>query len=395
MRQQTVGGITFLISLALFFIVSHLAAQWYVYHQMGFDNHFRFTDGAHVNGEILDLYVEYITGQKGYKIAVIGDSVVQGAGVPERDRTITAYLQDELRGSYLKEARVFNFGLPGGRPADLFMAVKKLHEAGAAQLVIVNISYPFFSDEMAQIPILYDKVWYPCLTGEEKEELNVYSAEPEEEEVPEAGSSPEIEDMIRKKVSECWSVYRFRQELNRFLFGGQPPVRGKECFDYALYGTEPGAEQPLKSGREKPLSEKDKPENKYKVWNSFPWSDQDLAHLKKVFNVAGWNNINFKYYLEICRHLEENKIPALIFISPVNHALLQRYNLIDYDSYRENTVVIMQAASRSGIPFLNYQEAVSPELFHDSMHMLDGGNAVTAKLLSRDLQPLIQGEEVK
>ncbi|HOV81016.1 MAG TPA: SGNH/GDSL hydrolase family protein [Bacillota bacterium] len=394
MQRQTLGGITFVVSLALFFLISDYLAGWYVYHRMGFDSNFRFEDGAHVKGEVLDLYLEYIAEQKGYKIAVIGDSVVQGAGVPQRDQTITAHLQDELRGSYLPGARVFNLGLPGGRSADLFMAVKKLHEAGAAQLIVVNISYPFFSDEMAQIPVLYDKVWAPCLTEEEKKDLRVTASEQAEQvdrtEPEEAGGFMDAEKFLQGKIASYWNVYRFRQELNRFLFGGRPADKAREYFDLAFKGVTPAQEQAAEPGREEPLSEKDKPENKYKVWESFSWSERDLEHLAKVFNVTD-KNANFKYYQKICRYLEENKIPAVIFMSPVNHSLLRKYQLINYDSYRVNTGLIGQVARQSNITFLNYQESVSPDLFHDSMHMLDGGNAITARLLSRDLQPLIQG----
>lgn len=398
MRQQTVGGIVFLVSLVLFFFISNYLAGWYVYHQMGFDSKFRFEDGAHVKNEVLDLYVEYIKEQKGYKIAVIGDSVVQGAGVPERSQTIPAYLQEELRGSYLPGARVFNLGLPGGRPADLFMTLKKLHEAGAVQLVVVNISYPFFSDEMSRTPLLYFKVWSSLLTEEEKKELKVPATKQAEQEAPagtaESGGDTEPEKFFQEKIASYWYVYRFRQELNRFLFGDRPSVVAKTYFDHTFKGVTPAVEPlepPAEPGEEEPLSEKDKPENKYKVWHSFPWSKGDLEHLAKVFNVTN-NNENFQYYEKLCRYLEENNMTAAIFMSPVNHSLLKNHQLMNYDSYRVNTDLIGQVARQSNLTFLNYQDSVSPDLFHDSMHMLDAGNATTAGLLSRDLRPLIQGE---
>lgn len=401
MRQQTVGSITFIVSLVLFFFITNSLALWYVFHQMGFDSSFRFEDGAHVKSDVLDLYVECVAGQGGYKIAVVGDSVVQGAGVAGREQTITAHLQDELRGSYLRPARVFNFGLPGGRPADLYMTVKKLHEAGAVQMVVVNISYPFFSNEMTKTPLLYFKVWGPGLSEEEKKELKVPSGltPPPLTETTTAAADvagSDVEKEIQKFISSHWSVYRFRQELNRYLFGGQPSVRGKVYLDLALNGITPGITQPSEeTQQEAPLSDKDRPENKYKVWYSFPWSVQDRDHLKNVFNISEKDNVNFKYYRELCRYLKENNIPAVIFMSPVNHGLLRQYKLLDYDSYSYNTGIIKQIAEESGIVFLNYQEAVSPDLFHDSMHMLDGGNAITAGLLCRDLRPLIEGAGVQ
>lgn len=394
MQQQTVGRTAFLVSLAFFFFISNFLAEWYVYHQMGFDNNFRFEDGAHVKSDVLNLYVDYAARQKGTKIAVIGDSVVQGAGVPERNQTITAHLQEELRGSYLPDAKVFNFGFPGGRPADLFMAVKQLHQAGAVQLFVINISYPFFSDEMAKDPLLYFKVWRPQLAEDQKKELKVPAevpaAQPVKTDSTEATGSSAVETFLQEKVAEYWSVYRFRQELNRFLFGGQPAVKSKEYFDRTFKGEMPEVEQ-VEDPAQEPLSEKDRPENKYNVWTSFAWSDQDREHLKKVFNVTGRDNVDFKYYRELCRYLQENRIPAVIFMSPVNHALLQRYHLLDYNDYKKNTAVIAQVARQRGITFLNYQEAVSPNLFHDSLHLLDSGNATTARLLSKDLQPYLQG----
>ncbi|NLI14456.1 SGNH/GDSL hydrolase family protein [Pelotomaculum propionicicum] len=394
MRQQAVGGITFLVSLALFFFISNFLAGWYVYHQMGYDRFFRFEDGAHVKGEVLDLYMEYIAGQRGYKIAVIGDSVVQGAGVPAREQTITAHLQDELRGSYLPGAKVFNLGLPGGRPADLLMTLKKLRQSGAVQLVVVNISYPFFSDEMSQTPLLYFKVWSPYLTELELKELKVppvKQAEPKATAgLEDGGGSMEAENFLQWKISSIWSVYRFRQELNRFIFGGPPAQKIKEFFNPASKDETQLSEQPEEAVLEEPLSEKDKPENKYNVWYSFTWSDRDLEHLAKVFNVND-SNMNFKYYRALCRYLKENEIPAVIFMSPVNLDLLKKYQLLDENSYLENTNLISQVARQNGIVFLDYQEAVGTDLFHDSMHMLDGGNEATAKLLGRDLQPVIRG----
>jgi hypothetical protein len=399
MHKQTVGCITFIISLVIFFFISNSTAYSYVFHQMGYDEGFRFEDGAHVKSDVLDQYVDYVASQSGYKIAVIGDSVVQGAGVAGREQTIPAHLQNELQGSYLRSARVFNFGLPGGRPADLYMVLKKLHEAEAVQMVVINISYPFFSTEMTRTPLLYFKVWSRGLTGEERQELKV----PEDKAAPqpaqvvsaETGAVSDFEKSIQKTVSRYWSVYRFRQELNRYLFGGQPTVRGKVYLDLALSGRMPVLEQPADPGLEEvaegPLSEKDKPENKYKVWNSFPWSAQDIEHLKNVFNITEKDNVNFKYYRMLCTYLAENDIPAAIFMSPVNHGLLRQYQLLDYDAYRNNTGLIAQVAGERGIVFLNYQEAISPEYFHDSMHMIDEGNATVARLLNMDLRPLIEG----
>ncbi len=410
LRQKTEGSIVFLVSLVLFFFISNSLALWYVFHQMGFDQNFRFEDGAHVKSDILDLYVEYVAGQGGYKIAVVGDSVVQGAGVAERGQTITAYLQDELRGGYLKKARVFNFGLPGGRPADLYMTVKKLHEAGAAQMVVVNISYPFFSYEMTKTPLLYFKVWSPGLSENEKKELKVPAgvSPPPLAQTADVGAAgalgpqtapgeaepadSDLEKDIQKTISRYWAVYRFRQELNRYLFGGPPAVRARAYLDLVLHGVALDAAQPAEEfPEEEPLSEKDKPENKYKIWTGFPWSDADRQHLKNVFNISEKDNVNFKYYRLLCRYLAENDIPAVIFLSPVNHGLMRQYGLLDYGSYSANTADIKQVADDSGILFLDYQDAVPPDLFHDSLHLLDGGNALTAGLLRRDLGPLIGG----
>lgn len=398
MLQQIVGRTTFLLFLVFFFIASNIFAEWFIYHQMGFDSNFRFENGAHVKSDVLNLYVDYTARQKGTKIAIIGDSVIQGAGVSGRNQTITTHLQEDLRNSYLPEARVFNFGFPGARPADLLMAVKQLHQAGAVQLFVINISYPFFSEDMAQEPIQYFKVWRPMLTEEQKKELKVPAEAPADQSVKtdstEATGSSTVETFLQKKVAEFWSVYRFRQELNRFLFGGQPAVISKEYFDRTFKGVTPEAAQ-SDSPDQAPLSEKDRPENMYNVWTSFAWSAQDLEHLRKVFNVTGKDNVDFKYYRELCSYLEENKIPAVIFMSPVNQALLQRYQLLDYNAYKKNTAAIAQTARQRGITFLNYQEVVSPDQFHDSLHLLDSGNAAIARLLSKDLQPTLQGVQTK
>jgi hypothetical protein len=169
----------------------------------------------------------------------------------------------------------------------------------------------------------------------------------------------------------------------------------KAYLDLTLNGRPPVLEQPaepvLEEVEEGPLSEKDKPENKYKVWYSFPWSAKDQEHLKNVFNITENDNVNFKYYRLLCAYLAESGTPAVIFMSPVNHSLMQQYQLLDYNSYNDKTFLIRQVAEENGIAFLNYQEAVSPDLFHDSVHLLDEGNTAVAKLLNRDLRPVIEG----
>jgi len=102
MHKQAAGSIVFIVSLVILFLISNSLAYSYVFHQMGFDEGFRFEDGSHVRSDVLDQYVNYVASQGGYKIAVIGDSVVQGAGVAGREQTITAHLQDELQGQLFK-----------------------------------------------------------------------------------------------------------------------------------------------------------------------------------------------------------------------------------------------------------------------------------------------------
>jgi len=70
-------------------------------------------------------------------------------------------------------------------------------------------------------------------------------------------------------------------------------------------------------------------------------------------------------------------------MSPVNHGLLQQYQLLDYDSYAVNTDLIAQVAG--GVMASNFKLPGSCpcRLFHDSMHMTDEGNAAVAKFLNR------------
>lgn len=399
MHHQIIARISFLASLIFFLLATNHLAGWYVFHRMGFDQNFRFENGAHVKAEVLDFYIEYAASQRGYKIAVIGDSVVQGANVPFGNQTITAHLEKGLRGSYLPGARVFNFGLPGGRPADLLMAAQRLHEANAAQLYVFNISYPFFSAEIAKDPLLYFKVWRPYLTPEQVLEFKVPPESPAEKKTDDIGiivegQSDGYEKSLEEIVSRYWMVYRFRQELNRYLFGGQPAAVALEYVEGLLEGNgEEDIPDQMLVDELAPLSDKDSPENKFKVWHGFSWSERDLQHLKKVYNINVTDNINFKYYRELCRYLEENNVPAVIFLSPINHGLLRQYGLLDYNFYLYNTQAIEEVARQHGLPLFNYQDSVEPDLFHDSLHLLDEGNAAAARLLSTDLQPLIRGSK--
>ncbi|MEG3072245.1 MAG: hypothetical protein RQM92_16600 [Candidatus Syntrophopropionicum ammoniitolerans] len=120
MGQKTVGSITFIVSLVVFFFITNSLALWYVFHQMGYDHNFRFADSAHVKAEVLDLYLEYVAGQGGYKIAVVGDSVVQGPVCQNGSRPLLLTCRKSSGGAIQRPPGCLTLGCPGAPRRSLY-----------------------------------------------------------------------------------------------------------------------------------------------------------------------------------------------------------------------------------------------------------------------------------
>lgn len=392
-----------------------------------FTSFYRFPETLTANQ--FERQLQSIKEADGIRVAFIGDSTVRGAAVPENSQTIPAYLQQLINSdSELSRLgiKVFNFGIAGAREADKYAVLKTLADYQVVDLLVMNISYPFFSDEILKTKVLFPKAYPDLFSPEEKAELGLtgqtgWGASPppaagEENDEPAGGvagapaGGPSLEDLLTQKLMG-WQLYKYREEVNRYLFGETPAVAGKKLLDRVLApGRTAGHEETGKTGADTApaaengngpetggtldgveLAAKDRPENLYKVYDQFPWEDPEIDHLKKVFRVReiDEDNIGFRYLKKSVELADTREIPALYYLTPVNFALLHRYQVLDEADWQADTGKLLDFFRSRKALCLDLQDKIDDQCFHDSLHMVVSGNRKTAELILAELKPVL------
>jgi|GEM_PF-2787707 len=446
-------GEWWLTVLVMFIVLA--AVDWWVGRVFAappaFESFFRFGETLQANE--FERQVNSMETAKGIRVAFIGDSTVRGAGVPEGGQTIPAYLQKMINSDPKlgrRGIKVFNFGIAGARDADKYGTLKTLADRRAMDMVVMNVTYPFFSQEILKTRVLFPKVYLNAFTAEEKRELGLTSAVPASAADPKNGTAAEAkagesgkrstgdtgggsanpvgiaakpaggeggpEEFITGKLA-AWKLYRYRQEVNQYLFGDSPARSGAGILARVL-GKELTAGGPAASpgtgaarapkgqvtGRAGPgdegaaslpgtgsqvLAAKDRPENLYKVYDQFEWREPEIEHLRKVYHVEGIDETNIGYsYLEKSVDLiRKRQIPSAFYLSPVNFVLLDRFGAVDDQSWRANTRKLQELFQTRQLPCYDLQQAVGDRYFHDSLHLIDKGNQEVAAILFEKLKP--------
>lgn len=81
--------------------------------------------------DTVELWIDQIKKADGYKIILLGDSVIHGDAVESSFETLPAYVARELRESMPgRDARVFNLGLAGAGPAEAYLLLDALEGQG-------------------------------------------------------------------------------------------------------------------------------------------------------------------------------------------------------------------------------------------------------------------------
>jgi hypothetical protein len=320
-------------------------------------------------------------------------------------------------------------------------------------MVVMNVTYPFFSAEILQTRVLFPKVYPDAFSPAERKELGLETAAPtvaggEAEGAGQTGTDGREEAAAAGKVGiadnpvwetgpeelltnrlMAWKLYKYRQEINRFLFGDSPAKSGKRLLDRLLdtglaapekvetpageglpgtdgesdvaadgaaegqlprdqeaVGQEP-AGQPENDSPD--LAAKDRPENLYKVYDQFEWLEPEIEHLRKVFRVEPLDetNLGYRYLEKSVRLIREENLPAAFYLSPVNFTLLDRYAAVDRESWEKNSEKLTELFRLRDLPCYDLQETVDDQCFHDSLHLVDRGNREVAAILFGRLKP--------
>ncbi|HZK70035.1 MAG TPA: SGNH/GDSL hydrolase family protein, partial [Clostridia bacterium] len=172
-----------------------------------FENNFRL--GENVDSVVFDAFLYHIQKASGYKVVFIGDSVVEGATVKDNANTIPAYFKELTNHAFPgKNVLVYNLAIPGNRSSDIYYTYRKIYNTHAADLIIMNLNYAFYSDEMLKEALIA------------RSEL--YKKEIMSDEAKVLGLKYAYLESDALKLVEQWHLYGMREELSYNIFGANP-----------------------------------------------------------------------------------------------------------------------------------------------------------------------------
>jgi hypothetical protein len=276
-------------------------------------------------------------------IIVLGDSVLWGYGVSERESAVgTLNAQDPSW---------HNLAYVGGSPVNTLAMIRILLAAGIRpREIIFNVNQKQFNVEDSAYQKLYPSVeevaWGLTPVSDRSELVPVL------EETRDA--------RIDRALSTIWQMYGMRSDLRDALFGTSD----------AAHALQDAVEHASGAKRETDTEHRPTPD---KFEGTY-----DLTPLAK-------GNVNFDALGEIGAILQRERIPALAILTPTNHRLLHDY--IDVPDYGRNLERTRRQLQRYGVRVLNLDARFPADDFIDNDHLTARGNAAFAGILARSVTP--------
>ncbi|MGE5328852.1 MAG: hypothetical protein ACM3KR_05030 [Deltaproteobacteria bacterium] len=363
----------FILDIMLPFILTYVShhSSYGIKSNEIFENNFRF--GEKVDKLVLDAFVYHIKKQDGYKVVFIGDSVIAGAMVKSNSDTIPAFFQalasDKLSG---KKIRVYNLAMPGNRPSDIYLTLKKLYASKAANLIIMDINYAFYSNELLkENTIARPDNFFDVMEYDSAVKLGLKASF--------------TENWIKNNILNKWNLYNMREELSFYLFGNNPR---EELTSFDLINYKTIKEHPLY------LPQVDLKNNPDKIWiQNKPFSVSKISHWKNAFDIKEMNesNISWWFLQRTNSIIKENNIRTAAFFTPVNSKLIEEYKLIpNINLYNNNYKIMKDSLNNSDIRCFDYTNSIKSDYFCDLFHMAAAGNKQLALTIFKDVEKIIR-----
>lgn len=319
-----------------------------------------------VNEELATLQTvrNEIRNAKGYKILFLGDSAAYGSAVRNSAQTVPAYLEQELNRLYPgKPVKVFNFAFKGYGMSENYFLLNSLADSGL-DMVVYNVSINWFNREK--------QLEHPNVVGLS----DSYFWEPfvaKTGVLPPRSGKEKLEDKINENLGRVWNFYQNRSVIATLLLG--KPLR-TELSDLQLTITNP---RELTKQRQEDA-------DLYRPWYQKDWS----VKLGKAGYTVGKlnlrdNNPQVTFYNLMQELLVEKQIKALIYTSPQNFTLLNRYKMLDVPAWTASIGQLRDMTTRQGISFQDYSTLVDNRYFSDTVHLLAPGNRLVAEQLAKNI----------
>lgn len=287
----------------------------------------------------------------GYNVIFVGDSTTYGRSSKARE-TIPFYFEQELRHRFPdKKINVFNCAYNGFTFMENYFMLTYLSDLDI-DLIIYGIPYFRFYDQ--DLPSSYTPpILSTSASYDEINKLGVTVVNPET-------------DQASLLIAQYWALYRNKSDITAALLGGSLTEKLQTLNNYFY---DPIAYQ------------KTQLINQYRY---HPWFKSKFPPLEKIKTInINANNPQVKVYKLLLNRMQDTGVPAVLYASPINFAMLESYGL---GIVKESDIDKIRSISEPGINiFLDYSQAVPNKYFQDTIHLLAPGNKIVAEKLSHEI----------
>lgn len=284
----------------------------------------------------------------GKPVIVLGDSVLWGYRVAASDSPVAALAR--LRPG----TPLLNLSYEGGSVVNSVFALRRALQRGVhPAAVIVNLNSKEFnaadSAYKRLLPAL-ERTVAPSFTERDRARLTTLPA-------------PALADRLDAAVARVWALYRYRIDIRQALFGHDDFAGLVTAQLHRLTGEEARYERAHR-----------------------PTADVFLGTYDLEPIAA--DNVEALYTRELRDELVRNRIPAVAFLTPANHALLGA--TLDDPAYRENLARIATMMRGSGIRVIDLDRLDVGGHFIDNDHLDATGGAILARRLAPELDATLK-----
>lgn len=295
---------------------------------------------------------EFITWQAdrdGVRVAVVGDSVTQGY-LMWRDETYVALADDGYERAG-RPVEVYNAALTAARGGDIARVIERIAEERAADVIVVQFDYVYYSDgatATVTYPDLFDPP-APTTTG------------------------PSVEAALRDGAGTWWKLLGYRDVIDAVLFDGTPAAALKARLDARDHVLHIGGPHPERLGYDQINQEMLRT-----MWDvpEFSASNAHISALRRGLTAA-----------------RDHGIPVVMFVAPLNRDLGRSHGIYEDAVFRANSAFLSDLAVAEGARLVDLSDAVPPEHMIDSVHLLAPGHADLAAALTREIEPEVSAAE--
>lgn len=291
-------------------------------------------------------YIEAHRDDYDYNIIVIGDSVMYGAGVGP-GQTVSSYLEEELRQLLPhKTLRVWNLAIPGSKPGDMYLALRRVEQLQPDALV-ADLNMLFYGPASTKDPVAFNWLYLdPGLPADATEKMAaVYQRSPAEQ--------------VGDFLAAHWKIYSYRDLFNAILFDKHPRDRFEESVLREM--RERGWNQPVPTDPEE--------QKQQKLYQ--------LAFMYQARTIDEATNPAYGFTRLALERMEELDGPAAVLLTAQNVDFLGQ--MVDNDIFRDNVARVQNLIRGYDVAFFDFYGRIPGDQFHDHVHLNPQGNRAVAR----------------